>query len=84
MHETTSDRKDARPPAVELMRHLGLEPDPWQLEVLEGGHQRLKASWHICFCMAVPLISVSTMSSPCLKWKASSMLMRFIVRTYGA
>src|SRR5437588_4144921 len=41
MHETTSDRKDARPPAVELMRHLGLEPDPWQLEVLEGGHQRL-------------------------------------------
>jgi hypothetical protein len=24
-----------------MMRHLGLEPDPWQAEVLEGGHQRL-------------------------------------------
>src|SRR5262245_33556229 len=30
-----------RPPAVELMRKLGLEPDPWQVEVLEGGHPRL-------------------------------------------
>ncbi len=31
----------ARPPAVTLMRHLGLEPDPWQVEVLEAGHRRL-------------------------------------------
>src|SRR5713101_886560 len=30
-----------RPPAVQLMRKLGLEPDPWQVEVLEGGHPRL-------------------------------------------
>src|SRR5262249_30946494 len=30
-----------RPPAVELMRKLGLEPDPWQVEVLEAGHARL-------------------------------------------
>ena len=30
-----------RPPAVQLMRNLGLEPDPWQVEVLEGGHPRL-------------------------------------------
>ena len=30
-----------RPPAVELMAGLGLDPDPWQLEVLEGGHARL-------------------------------------------
>ena len=30
-----------RPPAVQLMRKLGLEPDPWQAEVLEGGHPRL-------------------------------------------
>src|SRR5437763_13237073 len=30
-----------RPPAVRLMRHLGLEPDPWQVEVLEAGHPRL-------------------------------------------
>jgi hypothetical protein len=29
------------PPAVDLMRHLGMEPDPWQLEVLEAGHSRL-------------------------------------------
>jgi hypothetical protein len=28
-------------PAVRLMRNLGLEPDPWQVEVLEGGHPRL-------------------------------------------
>jgi hypothetical protein len=32
---------DPRPPTVHLMRSLGLEPDPWQIEVLEGGHPRL-------------------------------------------
>ena len=32
---------ETRPPAVSLMRKLGLEPDPWQAEVLEGGHARL-------------------------------------------
>ncbi len=31
----------SRPPAVQVMRHLGLEPDPWQIEVLEAGHPRL-------------------------------------------
>ena len=35
MPETT------RPPAVNIMRNLGLEPDAWQVEVLEGGHARL-------------------------------------------
>src|SRR5262245_14689621 len=30
-----------RPPAVNLLRKLGLEPDPWQIEVLEAGHPRL-------------------------------------------
>ena len=30
-----------RPPAMELMAGLGLDPDPWQLDVLEGGHARL-------------------------------------------
>src|SRR5215472_10509175 len=30
-----------RPPAVQVMRNLGLEPDPWQVEVLEAGHPRL-------------------------------------------
>src|SRR5262245_1815319 len=33
--------KDPRPPAVDMMRGLGLEPDPWQVEVLEGGQRRL-------------------------------------------
>src|SRR5262245_38869814 len=37
----TLPRNDPRPPAVDMMRGLGLEPDPWQLEVLEGGHRRL-------------------------------------------
>src|SRR5262245_26238298 len=26
---------------VDLMRKLGFEPDPWQIEVLDGGHRRL-------------------------------------------
>ncbi|HJY85992.1 MAG TPA: terminase family protein [Candidatus Acidoferrales bacterium] len=30
-----------RPPAVNIMRNLGLEPDPWQVEALEAGHPRL-------------------------------------------
>ncbi len=30
-----------RPPAAEVMRSLGLDPDPWQLEVLDGRHARL-------------------------------------------
>ena len=32
---------NTRPPAVEVMRKLGLEPDSWQVEVLEAGHPRL-------------------------------------------
>src|SRR5580693_2416367 len=35
------DTHSSRPPAVQVMRHLGLEPDPWQVEVLEAGHPRL-------------------------------------------
>lgn len=31
----------SRPPAVQVMRSLGLEPDPWQVEVLEANHERL-------------------------------------------
>src|SRR5262245_23835619 len=34
-------REKTRALAVQLMRNLGLEPDPWQREVLEGGHPRL-------------------------------------------
>lgn len=41
MTESTAPSKRSRPPAVKLMRNLGLEPDPWQVEVLEAGHQRL-------------------------------------------
>src|SRR5262245_50232975 len=29
---------DERPPAVRIMRNLGLDPDPWQIEVLESQH----------------------------------------------
>jgi terminase large subunit-like protein len=32
--------KDALP-AVQIFRHLGLEPDPWQLDVLESRHPRI-------------------------------------------
>jgi hypothetical protein len=31
----------SRPPAIDLMRNLGLKPDPWQAEVLEGQYPRL-------------------------------------------
>ena len=41
MSGTTGAATQSRPPAVRVMRNLGLEPDPWQVEVLEGGHRRL-------------------------------------------
>ncbi len=37
----TPSTNSSRPPAVQMMRRLGLEPDPWQVEVLEAGHSRL-------------------------------------------
>ncbi len=37
----TTTIASARPPAVRLMRNVGLEPDPWQMDVLEGEHPRL-------------------------------------------
>jgi hypothetical protein len=36
-----NDFTPRRPPALQLMRNLGLEPDPWQADVLEGNHQRV-------------------------------------------
>src|SRR3954451_651930 len=41
MGDTTGAATRGRPAAVRLMRNLGLEPDPWQVEVLEAGHPRL-------------------------------------------
>src|SRR5437764_8952776 len=41
MSGTTGPATRPRPSAVRLMRNLGLEPDPWQVEVLEAGHPRL-------------------------------------------
>src|SRR3954451_6088150 len=41
MGDTTGAATRGRPAAVRLMRNLGLEPDPWQGEVLEAGHPRL-------------------------------------------
>src|SRR5436305_7270647 len=32
---------DHRTPSVNIMRKLGLEPDPWQVEVLEGEQPRV-------------------------------------------
>jgi hypothetical protein len=40
MNPDTSPRPSGHR-AVRLMWNLGLEPDPWQVEVLEGGHPRL-------------------------------------------
>ncbi len=37
----TPSTNSARQHAVQIMRNLGLEPDPWQVEVLEAGHARL-------------------------------------------
>src|SRR3974390_549429 len=36
-----ADVPDKRPPAVQLFLNLGFDPDPWQIEVLEGGYERL-------------------------------------------
>ncbi len=36
-----TDATESHPPAVYLMRKLGLEPDPWQVEVIEASHPRL-------------------------------------------
>src|SRR5260370_1269902 len=41
MNENVTQEKLLRPPAVRSMRQLGLEPDPWQIDVLEGNYQRL-------------------------------------------
>jgi hypothetical protein len=41
MSHAPNSPQEAKPPFVNLMRHLGLEPDPWQAEVLEGRHPRL-------------------------------------------
>src|SRR5260370_29120844 len=30
-----------RPPAVRIMRNLGMQPAPWQLQLLEGNYARL-------------------------------------------
>src|SRR5258705_13799672 len=41
MVDPSNTPRPTRPPAVQVMRRLGLEPDPWQVEVLEAGHPRL-------------------------------------------
>jgi hypothetical protein len=38
---TIPSSPSSRPSGVHIMRSLGLEPDPWQVEVLEAGHPRL-------------------------------------------
>jgi hypothetical protein len=41
MNDRTLRPPSDRPPAAHVLRNLDLDPDPWQLEVLEGGHPRL-------------------------------------------
>jgi len=41
MNENTTIARRPRASAAEIMTNLGLEPDPWQLEVLDGTYQRL-------------------------------------------
>src|SRR5712692_5798245 len=41
MIDPASSPEPSKPPFVHLMRTLGLEPDAWQADVLEGRHPRL-------------------------------------------
>src|SRR5436305_674350 len=41
MSESTSSERNWRPPGLRIMRGLGMEPDVWQIEVLESAHPRL-------------------------------------------
>ncbi len=41
MNEATKSPQSRRPPAVEMMRKFGMEPDPWQVQVLDSGYGRL-------------------------------------------
>jgi hypothetical protein len=40
MNDTTGG-KSVRPTAAQMMTWLGLDPDPWQVEVIDGGHKQL-------------------------------------------
>src|SRR5215208_6440424 len=46
MHEFNQATMESRPPGVRVMRSLGLEPDPWQVEVLESTRARML----LCCC----------------------------------
>jgi hypothetical protein len=46
MSEANHPLSFERPPGVRVMRGLGLEPDPWQADVLESQHSRLL----LCCC----------------------------------
>ena len=41
MTEATAAPRAVRPPAVHMMRKLGMEPDPWQVQVLDSSYDRL-------------------------------------------
>ena len=55
---------------------------PWN--IINGSHQRSSASCISLRCRPLPIIAVRTISSPCLRWNASSQQIRTIVRAYGA
>jgi hypothetical protein len=54
------NKEAGRSPAASVMRKLGMEPDPWQVEVLEGNHPRLLLN---CCRQAE-----NRRSSPCSAW----------------
>ncbi len=41
MTESTAAPGPGHPPAVHMMRKLGREPDPWQVQVLDSSYDRL-------------------------------------------
>jgi hypothetical protein len=41
MLDNRANPETVRQSAVNVMRMLGMEPDPWQIDVLAGGHKRL-------------------------------------------
>jgi hypothetical protein len=54
MGENTNVLAARRPPGVELMKKLGMAPDPWQVEVLESHSRRilLNCSRQSAACLA--------------------------------
>jgi hypothetical protein len=60
------------PPAINIMRKLGMEPDPWQADVLEGGHQRLLLN---CCRQAGKSTAVAALALVEALWRSDSLVL---------